>query len=198
MTSQISPMIGVFQTYKGSNSIMDMHKILIENIQLLREGVLKEDWKQVKILAASCLGLANGAKRLLENEGDVLRIKIDSTIKTSINLDEILKEIVLSGNHEVIDTVFTPIRKNLVQFPDELSEFEMAFQKLENGETENVSLIKSVTNPNFTSVESVQLTLVREIALACASRGLLGLIHADFNLSIADARSSINSDACRR
>ena len=50
MTSQISQMIGVFQSYKGSNSIMDMHRILIENIQLLKDGVSKEDWKQVKTL----------------------------------------------------------------------------------------------------------------------------------------------------
>ena len=41
MISQISPMIGVFQTYKGSNSIMDMHRILIENIQLLKDWSIK-------------------------------------------------------------------------------------------------------------------------------------------------------------
>lgn len=191
MASPISPMIGVFQNYKRTNSIMGMHKMLIENIQSLRAGVLAEDWKQVKILAASCLGMASGAKRLLENEGDVLRGKIDTTINAFSNLDEVLKKIILSGNDDAIAGIFPKIKESLAPFPNELADFESAFKKLQNGENENVSLIKSVPNTKLLPKEPIQLTFVREMALACASRGLLGLIHADFNLSLVSAKSLI-------
>ncbi len=193
MDNQISSMIGVFQTYKSSNSIMDMHRILIKNIQSLRDSVLKEDWKQVKICGASCLGLAYGAKRLLENEGDALRAKMNSTAKNTNNFDKVLKDIILSGDDELINTVFTPIRESLSPFPDELAKFQSTFQKIKDGETEDVSFLKFGSIVSLLSTEPVQLTLVREIALACASRGLMGLVHADFNLSLKHAKLIIDN-----
>jgi len=206
MMAEENTMKGFFQTYQGPNSIIKMHHMLVENIASLREEVLKGDWKQVKIASASCLGLATGAKRLLENEVDSVVERQNSIRKVSEKIDMILRDGLLSEDNDLKDIVFSSIENGLAPHKEKLTEFKTNFQKFKNGDTNDLPITKLAINDKLVSKESVQFTLVREVAIACASRGLIGLMHADFNMTLEsgkkvvaelsedfDAKSDVNS-----
>lgn len=146
----------------------------------LRRAVLEENWPQVAELAVRCLGLGYGSFRALRSEAVVAARTARNTKSAGNALANMLRA---AAKGERRAEFFAKIRELAAERrPDHLDKLEESLQKLEQGETRGVPILQALAEfeppsdaPGRQGAESA--------AIMALSRGMLGMVHAEFNLA---------------
>jgi len=172
---------GILDSYPGSGNVGSLATSLIKEMISLRKAVVDRKWPKVKELGIRCLGLGHGILRVLEGEVRARGLRSNSLRASFESFDDALRQIAQGENRPVF---FEEFRKLLAaESPELLDKLDGVLRKLEQGQTDGVSIVSEIIPPERLRIVPVTLDVAKNAMLAGLVRGSLGLIHADFNLA---------------
>ena len=178
------------ETFPGAGHVGWMIGSQFDEAAALRKAVLEEKWPQVAELAVRCLGLGYGSFRVLRSEAVVAAKAARNTKSASNTFAEILRNAAKSDQRAEF---FGKIRELVTeQRPDRLDELEESLQKLEQGKTRGVPILQALAKFEPPS-DAPGRQMAESTAIMALSRGMLGMVHAEFNLAFQALSSRTDS-----
>ena len=157
----MQPTIELITSFAGSANIAFLHADLVSEVVALRDAAVEKDWGQVRCFAVRALGLGNAAARLAVIEARTTRSRHVASKTAAVGLDAILADAITPALADALD-------------------------RLESGGPLSFEPVSAAFGDVPTpSLGGIRMTL--DMALAAQVRGLLGLVHADLNLTLAAA-----------
>lgn len=149
----------------------------------LRDAVANEDWPIVRRVGAGCLGRSYGARRVLEVEGRTDRHRATSGTELSRLVDNAFIGFAAISDTNTRSQVFEKIRDEFETADTSLlDQLKDGLKALEEGD-QNVSLTTLLGIDKPLPHSPAALSIVCDAVIGSLVRGLLGLVHADFNLA---------------
>ena len=146
----------------------------------LRKATLEEDWQEVGRLGAQCLGWGYATFRLLQSEAIAESQRQRNAEASSKAFVELLRAQAKSDHRAEF---FAQLRDKLDQRrPDRLIKWQESLQMLERGQTREVPLLKALAHLTPPS-DAPGRQAAEDATIMGLSRGLHGLLHAEFNLA---------------
>jgi hypothetical protein len=161
----------------------------------LRLSVLNEDWKEAGRMSYQCLGVGYASFKLLQSEAISGTQRQRSAEASSKAFSTLLCDQVKKDHRAMF---FGNLREKLSQrMPVNDTSWRESLHMLENGQSSDVPLLNGLSHFTLPSAAPGRKA-AEDATITGLSRGLLGLLHAEFNLAFqtqkTEAKSLLNAN----
>lgn len=167
----------LLESYPGSRTKDNLDVELVKEMEDLRRSLLDNDWTKVLTISKASVGLS---MYLISN----FRMQAPDRVLTQKHIlfqfhYHAFRAAAKSPNREEF---FSTLEEKIEQSnPDVLNRLKPSFLKLKEGRLSNVPLLDSLKNQDAIVLSPREINIV----LSTLSRGMLGLIHYEFNKSFS-------------